>query len=789
MVVVTGAAGSGKSSLAAALARPEITRDRVPREFVHAIAVLGGETESQSALARELAAQLEHSLPGFAAARAAFEQSVPENERNALAPLTRMVLRPIEYLEGAPEVRIVLDGFDQIPEITRKAVGEALASAPRHLRLVITARSDTPGCPPGHPLELGRTPIENLARYLTSRRVPDAARSAILDRAGGQWLFTHLMAEAVRQAVRGGLAIDLTQLPGTVNEAYARLLDLAGAGDEWKQRFCPVIAPLAVAGDGPVLPVSLLARVSQALGGPERVDYVREVLDRLRGLLVRRDAGDAKEHVGLFHTTLADYLLGPSASRAGYPLDVRATHQAMIRAIDTLAPMAEHKNDDPIHHYAFLREAEHLWALDDTERTLASLLSRKAYSPRENLDRWRQWPPRFRDRFDENDAAILRLRSGIAYWTGRAGDSREALRLFSKLLPDQERVLGRDHPDTLRTCSNIAGCSGRVGDSRDALRLLTELLPDQERVLGRDHADTLRTRSNVASWTGEVGDSREALRLFSKLLPDQERVLGRDHPDTLRTRNNIAFRTGEVGDSREALRLLTELLPDLERVLGRDHPGTLTTRSNIANWTGRAGDSREALRLFSELLPDLERVLGRDHPDTLTTRGNIAGWTGEVGDSREALRLFSELLPDQERVLGRDHPHTLITRSNIAGWTGRVGDWGEALRLFTELLPDQERVQGRDHPEALRTLGWIGVMALRNGDRAEGCRWLYEGLKRAEARFGLEHPLTAQWQGRVQSHGCAEPGSSATPGPEQLRGRRRCGRGRSRRGGGPYGAH
>ena len=94
-----------------------------------------------------------------------------------------------------------------------------------------------------------------------------------------------------------------------------------------------------------------------------------------------------------------------------------------------------------------------------------------------------------------------------------------------------------------------------MGDAREALRLFTELLPDRERVLGRDHPDTLTTRNNIAHWTGAVGDAREALRLFTELLPDQERVLGRDHPDTLTTRNNIASWTGEVGDAREALRL------------------------------------------------------------------------------------------------------------------------------------------------------------------------------------------------------------------------------------------
>ena len=62
-----------------------------------------------------------------------------------------MVLRPIEYLEGSPGVRIVLDGFDQFPEITRKAVGEALARAPRRLRMVITAQVRHTGLPAGAP--------------------------------------------------------------------------------------------------------------------------------------------------------------------------------------------------------------------------------------------------------------------------------------------------------------------------------------------------------------------------------------------------------------------------------------------------------------------------------------------------------------------------------------------------------------------------------------------------------------------------------------------------------------
>ncbi|HLN06277.1 MAG TPA: AAA family ATPase, partial [Acidimicrobiales bacterium] len=435
VVVLTGEAGAGKTSLAGALARPEITGGRVPDDFVHAIAILTRDTNQRS-LADDLERQLRRSVPGFAGAVAEFERSVPLPQREALDFLPRKVLQPLAYLVGQPEVRIVLDGFDQLSDFTREAVGGALASRPGHLRLVITARPHTSACPPGYALDHGTTPRDDLDRYLASRRVPDAARPTILDRASGHWLVATLLA----QALLNDPAIDLAQLPGTVNEAYTKLLDQAGAADAWKQKFRPVLGPLAVAGAGSVLPLSLLAHASKALGGPEGVEDVRDVLARLRGLVVRRDAGETREHVGLFHTTLAEYLLGSSAAEVGYRIDDGAVHQAMVQAIEALAPMAEHKRHDPLHRYAFLHEADHLWALGEMERLLECLRSRDAYSPRGNLERWRQWFPRFRERFDEDDPTILDLLGRIAFWTGEAGDARAALRLYRELLPDQERV-------------------------------------------------------------------------------------------------------------------------------------------------------------------------------------------------------------------------------------------------------------------------------------------------------------------------------------------------------------
>jgi hypothetical protein len=72
----------------------------------------------------------------------------------------------------------------------------------------------------------------------------------------------------------------------------------------------------------------------------------------------------------------------------------------------------------------------------------------------------------------------LGTRHNIALWTGETGDSREALRLFQDLLPDQERVLGEDHPDTETTrawIQDLEASKDRHGRS-SLRRILRKLL-------------------------------------------------------------------------------------------------------------------------------------------------------------------------------------------------------------------------------------------------------------------------------------------------------------------------
>ena len=93
----------------------------------------------------------------------------------------------------------------------------------------------------------------------------------------------------------------------------------------------------------------------------------------------------------------------------------------------------------------------------------------------------------------------LSTRRNVADWTGELGDRGEALRLFATLLPDVERVLGRDHPTTLSTLLSIVKFAIGNSDQAEACRWLREGLERALPRFGRDHLITKEFRKLIES--------------------------------------------------------------------------------------------------------------------------------------------------------------------------------------------------------------------------------------------------------------------------------------------------
>ena len=102
------------------------------------------------------------------------------------------------------------------------------------------------------------------------------------------------------------------------------------------------------------------------------------------------------------------------------------------------------------------------------------------------------------------------------------------------------RVLGSEHPSTLRTASNLAVTLKAQGKYVEAETMYRETLAARQRVLGSEHPDTLGTAGNLANALCAQGKCDEAETMYRETLAVQQRVLGSEHPDTLATANNLA---------------------------------------------------------------------------------------------------------------------------------------------------------------------------------------------------------------------------------------------------------
>jgi len=216
--------------------------------------------------------------------------------------------------------------------------------------------------------------------------------------------------------------------------------------------------------------------------------------------------------------------------------------------------------------------------------------------------------------------------------------------------------------------------------------LLQQAMEIRQRILGPEHPDTLRSVSFLANVMEAEGDYAEAEKLDRETLDEQRRVLGAEHPDTLASMNNLANVLEPEGHYAEAEKLYRETLDIRHRVLGPEHPDTLVLMNELARNQTDEGHYAEAEKSFRETLDVQRRVLGPEHLDTLASTNNLAVVLLEEGHYAEAEKSFRETLEVKRRVLGPEHPNTAIATYNLGSSAAHLGRRDEALALLREAV-------------------------------------------------------------------------------------------------------
>jgi len=349
---------------------------------------------------------------------------------------------------------------------------------------------------------------------------------------------------------------------------------------------------------------------------------------------------------------------------------------------------------------------------------------------------------RIEGKFAKQPQVEAAIRNTIGQTYTDLGLYPEAAKQLERALELRRRVLGLNHPDTLKSMNNLAHVYWHEGKYAQAEALDSQTLETNRRLLGSEQPDTLNSMNDLALVYRDEGKYAQAEALDSQTLEIRRRVLGPEHPATLNSMNNLAIVYWDEGKYTQVEALHSQILEIRRRLLGPEHPATLSSMHNLAIVYELQGKYAQAEALESQTLEIKRRVLGPEHRSTLMSMNNLASVYDDEGKYTQAVALGSQNLEITRRVFGPEHPDTLICMINLAKAYIDLGKYVQAEAMFTRTLEISRRVLGTEHPYTLDILSDFASMFQRQGKYALAETYAAQALAGRRHALGSEHPDT-----------------------------------------------
>jgi len=348
----------------------------------------------------------------------------------------------------------------------------------------------------------------------------------------------------------------------------------------------------------------------------------------------------------------------------------------------------------------------------------------------------------------EKSARVMRR---VGWFLRDDGKMIDSERLLTRSFNIYRRILGEEHPDTLRSMNYLALTFLDQGRTEEAAALQEEVVEKRKLILGAEHPDTLTSMNNLALTYRDQGRTADAAALQEEVVEKHKLILGMEHPATLTSMNNLALTYRDQGRTADAAALQEEVVQKRRWILGAEHPHTLRSMDNLALMYLAQGRMWEAAALQEEVLEKQQQILGPEHPATLTSMNNLASTYRAQGRTGDAVGLQEDVLERRRRILGAEHPDTLRSMDNLALSYLDQSKMGEAAALQEEVLEKQRRILGAEHPDTLRSMDNLALMYLAQGRMGEAGALQEEVLEKQRRILGAEHPDTLRLMGNLAS--------------------------------------
>jgi eukaryotic-like serine/threonine-protein kinase len=358
---------------------------------------------------------------------------------------------------------------------------------------------------------------------------------------------------------------------------------------------------------------------------------------------------------------------------------------------------------------------------------------------------------RIEGKFAKQPDVEAAIRNTIGQTYTDLGIYRDAGKQLERALDLRRRVLGPEHPDTLKSMNSLAVVYWYGGKYPQAEDLHRQTLEIKRRVLGPEHPDTLMSMNNLGVVYDDEGKYAQAEALDSQTLELKRRVLGPEHDATLRSMTNLALAYVDEGKYTQAEALDRQALEIQRHVLGPEHPDTLRSMNKLANIYNDEGKYTQAEDLHSQTLEIQRRVLRPDHPDTLMSMNNLAVDYQKQGKYALAEAYAGQALAGRRHALGPEHPNTMTSAADLALAYLSLRKYAQSELLARETMETDSKIQP-DEWQRFRAESLLGASLAGQKKYVEAETLLlggYRGMFARKSRIGAPDryhlQLAHQW--------------------------------------------
>lgn len=294
----------------------------------------------------------------------------------------------------------------------------------------------------------------------------------------------------------------------------------------------------------------------------------------------------------------------------------------------------------------------------------------------------------------EDDENLRYVESNYANALMQLNRFEESENVLDKVILARTERLGADSAKTLSAYQQLGTLKLHQGQYKAASSIFKDTWEKRIKVLGADHPFTLKSALNYAYTLATIGKADEGLQTAEDTIQALRKVYGVDHSYTLQSELMLAQIYSANGDPSKAEALTIATSRKIKDRLGERSDLYLSAVNQISalyagqgNWLAAADTQEELVRVWTE-------KYSPNHLQTMIVRNNQAYMRFKGGDLEQALSLMAALHRDSLQHFEKGHYIVAVVTGSYCDMLTAKGDYLNAVAQAEETLPSVRETLG-----------------------------------------------------------------------------------------------